>query len=52
MPVFEAALDGDSLGGLAEIEDLNTAEETRWQNLQQTQSRDLCDLFFAVACDE
>lgn len=47
MPVFEATLNRDSQGGFVEHLDLNTTEETRRQDLQQTQSRDL----LTVVCD-
>jgi len=41
MPVFEATLNKNSQGGFVVHLDLNTTEETRRQDLQQTQSRDL-----------
>jgi len=43
MPVFEAMLNRDSQGGFVEHGDLDLsiAEETRRQDLQQMQSRDL-----------
>lgn len=46
MPVFEATLNKDSQAGFIEL-DLSTVEETRRQDLQQIQSRDL----FAVTRD-
>lgn len=47
MPVFKATLNKDSQGGFVEHGDLdlNTAEETRRQDLQQIQS---CDLLAVV----
>jgi len=51
MSVFKAMLNKDSLNKGDFVKpgdlDLNTDEETRWQDLQEKESRDL----FAVVCD-